>query len=867
MTVYDGEAIGYVDYWKHEFENQRKKFMQTSGLGYSTISGGSLNTSGGISQDPNLSHNQERYADNLFDTWYQYAIKYAQQTTLDENNQLIINKNDEESKKQRYDLECETIISIKVLIDFYIIKFLLNETLIQDSVIRRFMEQYRKILAILQTKSKFTILLVSDFERSTNTLKDMIKRSMEFFLFLLQRNTSSMTKKIECINSIQSSIDLGNIMIKIGSVNLDIDTFYFDINIVPLVQFTSSREISDIYRLLGFKIIETMPSNIPLEENNIKLKALTYLASLACDELSFGFLWSLGGITKHPHCSQIIINRLPSSTLELSKSLILSIPDALKSADHDLLTNQEKGLKVIFSIIDAYQSKLKSLTFDPDTIHYELIDVFNVLLQQLPNEAKILDKMFNDIGCTEETMAVLLNCSFRFDIITWQQCILPYLKSEILKMRLQGVSGNQKEQAVIDCVRECARIFYLDSVNSISFENSLPLGKTLLLTVIEAMRHGYIETERFSVICSIILTNHLPQSIDWIPEILTSSVCHNHKTSRAVFDIFHYLFGYKEVEESTTLQHLKMENISTVFKKIVTIPTSPSYALINSLLTFKLAKTFVTENYYLISILLDTLNSMMEYHFTFDKDQAESVTLLIKNLSFVIHPTQAAPLFSVAVKILGLIDNHSSAFGDETLSKIVNLIPQSTPVSIQDVHMGIERGGQETQCALCSFVPQICILEKNPVVISQSLKCFTDRKDLIKDHYKTIVKVCKDTVVDSIYDLELSLSAAPLMPVICQVDVKMIPECILILYKAIKLSSLNDPQNQANPIPIRHLETIISYIHDCDELLPILKSSPLLLQVIPKIKLYNSTIKQQIKQLDKRGKLRKNKAKEYELMT
>ncbi|KAF2073566.1 hypothetical protein CYY_005115 [Polysphondylium violaceum] len=862
MTVYDGEAIGYVDYWKHEFENQRKKFIELSGVVYSASSSNSISTSGGITLDPNLSHNQERYADNLFDTWYQYAIRYAQQTTLDENNQLIINNNDQD----RYDLECETIISIKVLVDFYIIKFLLNETSIQDSVIRRFMEQYRKILTILQTKSKFTILLCCEFERSTNTLKDMIKRSIEFFLFLLQRNTSSMTKKIECINSIQTSIDLGNCMIKIGSVNLDVDKFYFDINIVPIVQFTSSREISDIYRLLGFKILETIPSNIPLEENNIKLRGLTYLASLACDELSFGFLWSLGGLTQYPHCSQIIINRLPSATFDVAKSLILSIPDALKSSDHDLLVNQAKGLKVVFNIIDAYQNKLKTIDFDQDTIHYELIDVYNILLQQLPNEAQIHDKMFKDIGCTEETMAVLLNCSFRFDIITWQQCLLPYLREEILKMRLQGVSGIQKEQAVIDCVRECARIFYLDSVNSISFENSLALGKALLQTIVEAMRHGYIETERFSLICSIILTNHLPQSIEWIPEILTTPVCHNHKTSRAVFDIFHYLFGYKEVEESTTLQSLKAENISIIFKKIVTIPTSPAYSLVNSLLTFKLAKSFLTENHYLISMLLDTLASMIEYNFVFDKDQAESITSLVKNLSFVIHPSQAVKLFSLGVKILGLIDCHPSSFGDETLSKIVNQIPQSTPVSIQDVHMGIERGGQETQCALCSFVPQICILEKNPVVITESLKCFATRDDLIKEHYKTIVKVCKDTVVDSIYDLELSLSAAPLMPIICQIDVNMIPECILILYKAIKLSCLNDPTNQPNSIPIKHLETVISTIHNCDQLLPILRSSPLLLSVLSKLKKYNSTFKQQIKELDKRGKLRRNKQKEYELV-
>lgn len=109
-------------------------------------------------------------------------------------------------------------------------------------------------------------------------------------------------------------------------------------------------------------------------------------------------------------------------------------------------------------------------------------------------------------------------------------------------MQLQGVSGNMLEQEVIDFVRECARIFYINKDRN----PSVVLGSSLFHTILEAIRHGYIETERFPALEALILAHHIPEgSVKWLEDALSTLVCHTHKTSRAIygtsFDFIHGL--------------------------------------------------------------------------------------------------------------------------------------------------------------------------------------------------------------------------------------------------------------------------------------------------------------------------------------
>lgn len=48
-----------------------------------------------------------------------------------------------------------------------------------------------------------------------------------------------------------------------------------------------------------------------------------------------------------------------------------------------------------------------------------------------------------------------------FTVNEWLDNILPFAWNQIEAMDPQGVSGDQREQEVINIVRECARVFYL----------------------------------------------------------------------------------------------------------------------------------------------------------------------------------------------------------------------------------------------------------------------------------------------------------------------------------------------------------------------------------------------------------------------
>ena len=82
-------------------------------------------------------------------------------------------------------------------------------------------------------------------------------------------------------------------------------------------------------------------------------------------------------------------------------------------------------------------------------------------------------------------------------------------------MNVQGVSGDELEQEIIDLLRECARIKYLHNggSNTPTFEFADELFGLLL----DAIQHGYIETEGFPRIAAQMLLVHSEDKIDfWV---------------------------------------------------------------------------------------------------------------------------------------------------------------------------------------------------------------------------------------------------------------------------------------------------------------------------------------------------------------
>jgi hypothetical protein len=86
-----------------------------------------------------------------------------------------------------------------------------------------------------------------------------------------------------------------------------------------------------------------------------------------------------------------------------------------------------------------------------------------------------------------ETLALLQALCAEFGEHAWLTQLLPWIVARLDLMGLGGVSGRRFEQEVVDLVRECGRVYYINADRQPTPE----LGRRFFEAVVECMRHGY----------------------------------------------------------------------------------------------------------------------------------------------------------------------------------------------------------------------------------------------------------------------------------------------------------------------------------------------------------------------------------------
>ena len=140
-----------------------------------------------------------------------------------------------------------------------------------------------------------------------------------------------------------------------------------------------------------------------------------------------------------------------------------------------------------------------------------------------------------------------------------QQAVLLLLlsHSQIGAMSVAGVSGNENDQDIVNLLRDLAVL--LISSHTVNYDVGFALFQCLLL----AMRHGYIETERFPEITAkvvnfyavkrstipagLTLDASIHDSISWIRGIFANSD-DRHRDMRAIKEVVCVVLGMKETE-------------------------------------------------------------------------------------------------------------------------------------------------------------------------------------------------------------------------------------------------------------------------------------------------------------------------------
>eukprot|EP01133_Synstelium_polycarpum_P001141 gene1141-1303_t len=666
----------------------------------------------------------------------------------------------------------------------------------------------------------------------------------------------STTKRVEMMHAAQATVELGTKIQTEAPSSLDpyyAATYPFTITIDPVIVFFASSEALQSQRQVALKLLQSLP--------HLNSHIVGHLSHLASDQLSLDSLWSLNGIIDVT-CTNTLLSRIPTPPGNLGRMILGSLANGIKCGYIDV-EDSTSCLTVVLQFVTLFSGKLRM----ESGIAYEELDVLGACLDQCPDDVALLSMVLSRE--TEETLAIVQRQAGKYSRHTWISFLLPWATSSIGRMKLAGVSGIQSEQAVIDLVRECARIFYLDAPNSMAAHDGHDLGSTLITALIEAMRHGYIETERLPLVTAIVLVNHLPISTAWFDELLSDRVCHNHRTSRAIFDVFLQLLGYADIEESSLLSSIKIDNTHRIFHKLVSLASLASFRLVSSCCKHRRGRLFLLDNPGLVNVLLQSMKSIVHSSTSKKSDlsleAAESLTDLLNHLVLIIHPYDAPLLFNLALQILTLLPaGYVSPFGDEGLGRIIDRVTDNVPLCMLDIELGLAMGGADTKLALCDFAPQLCILDLNPAVRVQALHVLAKREELVIRNSKAIIDACKVVNNTMAFECELAISAAPMLGQIAFINSDLMVSSITILYRAVKLSSQSDPESRPDTESVCQLNYIIDNLSTY-ELVVLLKKSTFLAMAIT-LKKYCIQWKHSIKALTKRGVLVKNKNKEYHVM-
>ena len=188
-------------------------------------------------------------------------------------------------------------------------------------------------------------------------------------------------------------------------------------------------------------------------------------------------------------------------------------PSDAPNKNGDFTFVDQKHSEIMANVLRACDVAAKSLYQEKESVDsaeersQEFLEALGALLETYPDSGALLELILHPL--TLEGLSTVAGLSYRFSTTTWSEWLLPFLRTQLDNMSLRGISGRQVEQEVVDLLRDCARHFYLNDGKDQSHRTNLIFGKQLYYCVIEAMRHGYIETEGFSRIAAVVLARHM----------------------------------------------------------------------------------------------------------------------------------------------------------------------------------------------------------------------------------------------------------------------------------------------------------------------------------------------------------------------
>lgn len=716
----------------------------------------------------------------IFDAWYKQAVQYAK-GTLNGGSLAIAH--------------C-TKDALNHLLAFQYPGLLTNSRT-DDFVVRSLMESIRKIIGIFIAKPKFHPIITSQDRIIVNWI---VENGIPFLQGGSVKNGVPKSNKIEFLKTLKIVLDLGHFLKETAPQIFPDTPFTIDMNI--LLPTATNPGLDQIHRSAALDVLNAYGKLRPLE-------VIRSLSVYSTDGLALEPMWNNGAI-KDSKCVEALIERVHKST---SSSLGSNFPQELMFSIHQAIKsrsiNVPNHINELISLLRACDAS-KSLYKEGESERsQEMIECLHSMLSEYPDSIPLLTLALNPL--TQESLTNVAGLGDKFSPDTWLKFLLPFLNKEISRMSLQGVSGNMLEQEIIDFVRECVRIFYIN-------KDQVPpyaLGSSLFSTILEAIRHGYIETERFPALAAMVCASHFEEgSLKWLEAALSPAICHTHKISRAIYEILMRLLGVYDDADALPAGSIQQQH---VLKIICETATGPAFAFLTDL--SKNSTAFMIEQEEMIRQALFSVQRVVEKMVSNRQVELEllgTITDFLRQLALIITPANATLLFDLTLRSMALSPlGNTTAYSDETLCMIIEKVPNGVPLSLPAVEEALRSAGPQTRYALTEFVPHLCLQDKDSTVRAQALRVLAKRPDMLPSYAEWIIKSCvKNTKIMyhdgelDLHDNELAIAGAPLLGLLAIVHPPAIHESLRLLCAASDVTAKNDSLNLPNQTVVNAISRI-----------------------------------------------------------
>ncbi|KAJ5076203.1 hypothetical protein M0811_06482 [Anaeramoeba ignava] len=667
----------------------------------------------------------------IFDIWYKQAASFVKslgnfsievtETQTIQASVILANQYNQvlmfSPQKNQFEQLIISIIETTInAIDALHPKWLIFDPSCHDYTARSLLGSFGKIIKIFTTKPKFLSLLIID---QGNKLLNFIIQTTNLIQNATKSDSIPDENRIEFLRTLEILMSLEEVLLSLsqfGVPKFQNAKTVFNFQIKLLTDIACQTTIFETQRRSALKILKSLSTYQQKE-------VLIELSKQANDYLALDTFWELGGINSSDITPiKIILHRIQNSknsnddssfpekltysinVATTTGTIVIQRVDAEDNITKAQIQNPSQNMENID--IERNQQILTTLLLSCDKItkskysedsnerSQEFLETLSALLERCPSSKYFWDMALDDKLVTRETISTIIGISEKFNEHTWTTFLMPFIDKQIANMQLDGISGDQSEQEVIHLLRECLRIFYINK----DHVPSLLLGNLLFKTILEAIRHGYNETERFTELAALVFTTHLSQDderrqilISWLEYALRSEVCHNHRTFKAVHEIMMRLLGaHAETDvDAHPLSEVTDTQKNLVLNSLVDSITIPALKILIELATSNTSFFIKQESLFFQGFikLNEVLNEMWERKEKGDSKDAqndiiqndfhylEKIISYLKILSIRTTPNNAIALFNLAISALTLYKSFSENQSLNLKTSHININP------------------------------------------------------------------------------------------------------------------------------------------------------------------------------------------------